>query len=785
MNQARSIDNLEMWRTQLGLMPIPLYGHQNERRHVLLNGGKGNFCLDLATEEQSEHAERDRAWSADVGHYVRVEHDKVRVWRWDMPAAEEYPRELVADNLVKFQAYLEERQPSKASSVVGHFISIYRQMRTMLGDRIGGPDALQAFLYLLASADTGDNSAVARIDWSKLPRARELADALTDAQRSDIHQEMVRVRPGDQLKPIIPLVLRHASGRLFQEAHYLVELDPQLSFFGANEARPIAKDSSSGAFFTPSPLVRTVVEEALKAQPRLPNDVTVFDPACGSGEFLRESLRQLQLRGQAGRVKLVGWDISSAALSMAQFALDWERTHCGLEVEVVLENRDALAVNTNVWNTGACLILMNPPFISWQGMSDAQKACVDDRIGDLVTNRPDYASAFFYNAIQALPDGGVVGAVLPASLLDGESYIKWRKAIAEQISPHLIARLGSHTVFSDAVVDPALYIGVKGTLGRPPLALWSNHKADSSSRALRRLRSISPADVDGYLYDDEDGDFSVYGATHLGQGSDRWAPRPYRAYQLLQTVDRLPTAKSLFDVSQGAITGLNGAFLVSREYVQSLPKGERKFFRPAVVNDSICGGVLLDTTYVFFPYGPELTIESEEVLFKKLKRFSADRLLPNKAALMKRASPKPEQWWQLTRPRLQLDAKGAKLVSTYFGTNGSFAWDPDGSYVVVQGYGWTSKSNAVAGQELAYLALLNHPLMDTLLSAVSNNLSGGQWNLSERYVNHLPLPRFTPDHPLLESLQGLGGALARGVSLNSNAWTRAVYAAYDLMAPQA
>lgn len=776
MSQPLPIDNLDTWRTQLGLMPIPLFGLQSERRHVLLNGGKGNFCLDLSDDVEDSGAERDRAWSADVGHYVKVDGNVVRVWRWDQSSPEIYKRETVADNIVKFQTYLEERQPSKTSSVVGHFMSIYRQVRTLLGEQVSGPDALQGFLYLLASADQGVHGAVTRIDWTKLPRAQELAQSLPSTRRDALCEDMVRGRSGDQLKPIIPLVLRHASGRLFQEAHYLVELDPQLSFFGASEAKRAGHDAVNGAFFTPSPLVRTVVEEALKAQPPIASDITVLDPACGSAEFLREALRQLQLRGHAHRVKLVGWDISSAALAMAQFVLDWERSQCELEVEVVLEQRDALALEH--WNTDARLTLMNPPFVSWQGMSEEQKQHVIDRLGPLASQRPDYASAFLYKAIDALPEGGVIGAVLPASILDGTSYVDLRNSIAQTVKPHLIARLGSHTVFADAIVDAGLYVGVRAGLGRPPLAVWSNHKADSSSRALRRLRSITPNSVEGYVFDS--GDFSVYADESLGQDGSSWAPRSYTAHRLLHDVRALPTAGDLFDVSQGTITGLNSVYLVSREYVQALPKAERKYFRPAVVNNSIVNGKLNDATYVFYPHGKGLEIDSEDALRKRLAVFAADRLFPNKAALRKRARIKQEQWWVLSLPRQRLDAVGPKILSTYFGGAGSFAWDPDGRYIPIQGYGWAPKTSDIAGCEPAYLALLNHPLIDILLSGVSNNLSGGQWNLSERYVNLLPLPRLVPDVPLTEVLAGMASALGRGEPPDRDLWGQAVQQAYGL-----
>jgi len=426
---------------------------------------------------------------------------------------------------------------------------------------------------------------------------------------------------------------------------------------------------------------------------------------------------------------------------------------------------------------------MNPPFISWQGMDDAQKQRLSERLGGLASKRPDYASVFFYNAVNALPVNGVLGAVLPASLLDGESYVDLRAHIAGKINPHLIARLGSHTVFADAVVDAGLYVGARAQLDRPTLAVWSNHKANSSARALRRLRTVTPETVKSYAIDT--GNFSVYAADHLGRDGSSWAPRSFAAYRVLQAVIDLPRAKSLFDVSQGTITGLNTVFLVSREYVEALPKSERKYFRPAVVNNSIIHGVLNDATYVFYPHGKGLEIESEETLIKKLKIFATDRLLPNKAALRKRSRIKPDQWWVLSLPRQKLDAVGPKILSTYFGGAGSFAWDPDGRYIPIQGYGWATKIAALAGYEEAYLALLNHPLTDTLLSGVSNNVSGGQWNLSERYVNHLPLPELQPDTPLAEVLSGIGSTLAKGDQPDYDLWTRTVYEAYGLLTPQA
>jgi type I restriction-modification system DNA methylase subunit len=57
---------------------------------------------------------------------------------------------------------------------------------------------------------------------------------------------------------------------------------------------------SSGAYFTPTPLVRTLVEQCLTQELLARPQLTLIDPACGSGEFLRESIRQLSLHNYRG-----------------------------------------------------------------------------------------------------------------------------------------------------------------------------------------------------------------------------------------------------------------------------------------------------------------------------------------------------------------------------------------------------------------------------------------------------------------------------------------------------
>src|SRR5665213_876112 len=94
------------WRGGLGLLSGALEPREH-RRFVMLNGSRGNFCLDLNPAEILADP-RSIAWSADVGHYVRVAGARVTVQRWDRSGLDVRPfaQAEVASDLSEFQSYL-------------------------------------------------------------------------------------------------------------------------------------------------------------------------------------------------------------------------------------------------------------------------------------------------------------------------------------------------------------------------------------------------------------------------------------------------------------------------------------------------------------------------------------------------------------------------------------------------------------------------------------------------------------------------------------------------------
>lgn len=757
-----NLQSVNEWAHRLGLLPVPLAeGEQLANPYVLLNGARGNFCLDT-TPGPTEVDPRSLAWSANLGHYISVEEKQLAVFRWDRAPQhlERFTTASVAEKVDEFYAYLERSHPESSRSVVSHVMRVFRVLRAEARD-LGGNEALGAFLYLLASA-INKSSSLTKAEqerWKLSPVAASAANTISQDKWSDLIQ-LIQGSNHSSLSLDPTLLIRHASGLLFQEAHWEAVVSSQSELFLPAPISPKQPTQSQGVHFTPPALARALVEHAIAAAETIPSPLRVLDPACGSGEFLREAFRQLRLQGFSGRVELIGYDISPAACAMADFALAAE-TRRDTDSTVTVKCGNALEFE---WPDRVNLLLMNPPFLSWGDMSGDQREQIREELGSFAAGRIDLSTAFVLKACESLAPEGVIGTIVPASFLDSHAAKKVREQIGSHLSLELVARLGSQNLFHAATIDAGLLVARRGPQRNTPIAFWSDHLPSSSAaglRALRRARHepmalVSPIEGEG---------FSIFKNPELSIKRSSWAPRPYDRWRLLNTLREFPTVRDTFDVKQGIRTALREAYVVSAKQYEELPKGERSYFRPAVLNDSVRDGMLLASSFIFYPYG-DYSIESEEHLKEVVPEFYNNSLRQNRAHLMRSRT----RWWELTRHRTWQVSPAPKIVSTYFGDAGSFAWDETGDYAVVQGYGWLPWQKADPDKWsrtiwLAYVALLNSPMMSALLGAVSNNVGGGQWNLSTRFVDQIPLPQLhkgqhSPD--LLDTLAYCGEAIHTG-----------------------
>jgi adenine-specific DNA-methyltransferase len=768
------------WAMLLGMVHVPMFGVRKapkaaEEAAILLDGSRGSFAF-LRTEDTSFAETMEPlswSWSSCVRHMVTVVPSRKRMYvrRWDEPqtiSTFEVPSQGVGafSLLEQIEAAGEPRRPN----AVRHVLEPFRQIRL----RIGARDpllAVQLLNGLLLVAEVAQKPA-RRNDVEAIRTFSDALKELSDKERElcglvdipravaalnamDLVRSMVAPDPytGCRLHPT--LLFRHAANQLYQEAHLEIERNPQGYLPGLEPtAEPVSGVSPRDVRFTPPNLARALVQKALEVIADQRSSLTILDPACGSGIFLVETIRELSANSRREhKIKAVGYDISSISEYTTRFRLKYA-THNAIPSRAVrteVTRRDSL---DGPW-VNADIILMNPPFIPWERLSPAQRQKVSDELGDTAQQRPDIAMAFVSKAVRSLRPGGVLGCVLPASLLSSQTGLPWRRWLGEQGSLQVLGCFEGYKYFPTSLVETAFLIYQKHgeQVGKSRAVEILISEEGSEDAALRALRLGSEAVL------------SLRGVERFTRPRQALSPKSWRplrqdAYKKRDHIAALalPRIGDLFKIRQGVRTG-HAVFVLRASQYKELGRKEIEFFRPAAGGGSIRNAQLWPTEYVFYPYATDgsLLLTSEDELKDNLPTYYEAYLAPVKQTLKSRPRFSTRKWWELSWQRAWQAAPAPRLLSTYFGESGSFAFDEGGQYVVVNGHAWhwvketlaLSKSTRVPFEHTpavwAYLAILNSQVFEEIMSLFSVRLQGGQIRLEPRFLSQIPLPDVTDE----------------------------------------
>lgn len=796
----------ECWANLLGLVRVPLFASselQTGDNAILLDGRRGTFAFFDVSEDEAQIDEKmlSWAWSANVLHTVAVNSRdcQMRVRRWDTPGrirTFNLPNKgLAAEEL--FES-LEASPKARAVTVVRHVLDGFRLIRRTLPPTatLEGVQLLNAFL--LAAAKAARNEEVrARFRESReygdvldlldaSDRAKLGLDALSDALRAEpigaIAKHFLEPEPrtGCQLEP--ELLFRHASTDLYQEAHLELERDPQSYFAGIAPTTPPRGIAPKDVRLTPPNLARILVEQALQAFGALSENLVVLDPACGSGVFLQQCLRELVEQQFTGKLSLHGYDISPISSCISKFCLGGPiREALGPQLDVDVNVRTENALTLDPW-VDADLILMNPPFVSRDSLTSGELDQVKSVLGDeLAAGRVDMAMAFIWKAILCLRDGGVLATVLPAGLLESESGEAWRSAIARTCEVHLLGRFEGYKYFSTSMVETAFAVFRKRpervAVIEPAVSVLvaQEGREDAAIRFLRLTQHQIRKRIMGVEF---------YQAQPSEVLTERWTPVRKTQYLLRKWAQdcSLPRVTQLFNVHQGVRTRYKPAFVLKVDAYERLPDDEKRMFRPAAGQRSVLDGRLFPREYVFFPYDDAgLLIQTESELQERVPVYVKTVLNRYRAKLGK------GQWWALVRPGTWQYRREQKLLSKTYGTAGDFAFDANGDYAVVQGCAWLWKGAdpppfVQTPLPLAFLAVLNSNVFAVLLEVFCRRVQGGQFELANKFVKSIPLPDLSQVDPTMTSIIG---ELARFGDIIHNRGLRAIDDGLDAVVARA
>lgn len=796
------------WAQRFGLAVAPLFEQETVApgsHAVLLDGASGSFAMSVSDEELwRDPGPADWIWSSNVPHHVTVTANKVAVLRWDSADARVFERNGIERNLDRFYSYLTEDRLRSNRSVVDHLLGLFRRLRS-LGHAAGVPDARATDLFTAALArllagksDAGSMSGYGLADdaetlLDRLDR-RGLGAAIDEAGQGTGTLSLLRLHPA--------LAIRHAGGQLFQEAHFeLLRGATDFDLFGLVGASDVARQSRGGTHFTPATLARSLVERALESlDPPVGqrNSLTLCDPACGSGAFLHEALRALRRAGFAGQLQLVGQDISPAAIAMARFAVtaslrDWEP-----EGGVSLDLRIGDTLGERAMPPSD-IIVMNPPFIGFAAQTPEQRNQLAAALGAATAGRGDYSMAFVLRALDALKPGGVLGTLFPASLLSLKAASAWRERLLDFADLRFLGSIGDFGLFSHALVQVAAAVFSKGHRSDQEfVALISENDSQATSAALRQLRRMRDEQGRTAIVEDAWSLFPVP-VTALRRRPTWRLPGP-KGERILRALSRagLPTVSDLFEIAQGIQTGLNSALLLTAEEYHALPAKERRYFRQSTMTDSIQGGRIVKTYWLFFPHDANGALFPDEAAVRQaVPRYFALYLEPNRARLEGRATiieSRRIDWWGLMRPRAWSLNPRPRILTKFFGAEGAFVGDYDATFFAVMGHVWTLKPRVEAGasrdaevdegaadEQLteadllsAFVGLCNSAVFARLLDLYAPQVDGGQFDLSARHVAPIPIPdlQLLALEPVTGRAVRTLGMLGRQVDLSSADWRR-------------
>jgi adenine-specific DNA-methyltransferase len=735
------------WAQQLGLVATPLFGREKadaRQQHLaLLDGIRASFLLSDTDDEVSDAA--DWAWSANVRHHVLLKQRQIVVSR-ATGSKETLERQSVESKLMEFLRYLElDADAQKIAGVIDHIIRLFRRHRASLRERrINVPD-IDSFLYLLAITQEDHQG---HDIFQKYSLTNFDADALGRDYISRFIEE-VQLSSVSMRRLITPLTIRHAGGALFQEAHAEIISAPiQMTLFGlADVARQRLNLSTFGIFYTPPGLARILTEIAI--EPHLKRDsISINDPACGSGIFLCEAIRVLQRRKYAGKVELIGRDVSSSAVQMARFSiacalLDWP-DH---QVKWSVDSGDFFeALKSNKRFT---VVLMNPPFISWDALTNEQRGFVRDILGSAFAGKPDLSTAFIQESLKRLTAEGTLATLIPRGVLDSQRGRKWRDALLSKNDVRLLGTFGEHGLFRHAMVSIAAAVFERKRTDAAAVMVWADERPNSAESALRALRRRLFA---GNQIEDRSANWSIYSIRCDDLAVRKsWLPTPNALGSLLDYIkDRqLPSVQQLFSVRQGIKTGLKEAFLISNEELKQLPTSEQRYFRRVASGDDIVGGRVRSSTYIFFAPNQ---FKSEPEMLRAIPKFG-QRLLKYKSELRKRTYVDPKRWWEVFRPKKDLAARSPRILTKMFGALNMAAVDAKGEFLPLQAFAWMPTPMALGVdadlKEAAlwwYCRILNSRVFFLLRREfAAATTSGGQLDVSRKYIDDVPLPVPTRD----------------------------------------
>ncbi|MBA3518493.1 MAG: N-6 DNA methylase [Rhizobiales bacterium] len=491
-------------------------------------------------------------------------------------------------------------------------------------------------------------------------------------------------------------------------------------------------------------------------------DLTIVDPACGSGAFLVAAFNLLaeEYRRVATRLdelgekvdfdpldeivtkNLFGVDLNAESVEITRLAL-WLKTarrhHRLQNLEATIHVGNSLiddpaysdrpfdwrAAFPQVFARGGFDVAIgNPPYVRMELIKPVKPYLEKHYV--VAADRADLYAYFFERGVGVLKDGGRLGYISSSTFFRTGSGENLRAFLGDGAAVEAVVDFGDLQLFEGVTTYPAIV-----TLRKGPAA-------GGGELRFLKVENALPKDL-GAAFDAQ---ARPMPRARLGAGSWRLEDEPLARLRDKIAAGRRTLGEVYGPPLYGIKTGFNEAFIIDTETRDRLVAADPKsaeLLKPFLRGENVKRwrvepeGLFLINT----PKG-KVHIDSYPAI--------RDWLLPFKPELEKRATK--QEWFELQQAQLayQPSFSTAKVIYGHFAEERIFAFDR-------QGFFSNDKSYFVPNATVDLLAFLNSKTVWSFLHGVAPAVRGGWRELRVQYIEKIPIPVMSlADRSALESL---------------------------------
>lgn len=500
------------------------------------------------------------------------------------------------------------------------------------------------------------------------------------------------------------LMSKHALSRVYEKYVTLIrddraitaprgEMKHQQMLF--REAPEEVSDRALGGVYTPQYIARFFARYLkLNYSPARFRTLSICDPACGSGIFLRTVLEMqcdpMQSRNIVADTtsafdKVLGVDVDPNAvqatrLSLALLHLVLTGTYPS---QLNIQNHESILYFSDHKELAGRFdaVIANPPYTKYDDMPEEWRSRVTSLMKEPEEGKPGMFLALLKLGLDSVKPGGFLLYVLPRSILIAPGAATIRKEIAEHFWVRVLADLHQIPVFEG--------------IGTYVILLILQRKADLISgmddtpravivRCSELVGQALQNALEGRLISTDF--YDIYEADQSQFEEPKWYILTPGQNRLKERLRSLPPLEEFLDVRLGLVTGADKVFVRPRSEVDP---SEMALYRPLLGDRDMLRYIPPYTTpdetprVVFYPFlGNRMITEDELRDFPRtLAHLEAHgEFLRSRRQVIAGSFP----WWRPERPRSPEKLLRPKIMSPHLVLLPRFSLDTTGQYAVTR-----------------------------------------------------------------------------------------------------